>query len=101
VLLQGFYRGIWSVGVAHIPTGVGNIPAGFGDARATGTIRGRCIPGGVAMRRAPEPGPIQGDRGELFVLFQTRPRRPSAGRRVRFPQPPSIGSRIADSSSSC
>jgi hypothetical protein len=69
VLLQGFYRGIWSVGVVHIPTGVGNVPAGFGDARATGTIRGRCNPGGVAVRRAPEPRPIQGDRGKLFVLF--------------------------------
>jgi hypothetical protein len=101
VLLQGFYRGIWSVGVVHISTGVGDISAGFGDARVTGTIRGRCIPGGVAMRRAPEPGPIQGDRGELFDLFLTRPRRPSAGRRVRFLQPPSIGSRIADSSLSC
>jgi hypothetical protein len=53
------------------------------------------------MRRAPEPGPIRGDRGELFVLFQTRPHRPSARRGVRFPQPPSIGSRIADSSLSC
>jgi hypothetical protein len=101
VLLQGFYRGIWSAGVVHISTGIGDISAGFGDARATGTIRGRCIPGGVAMRRAPEPGPIRGDRGELFDLFLTRPRRPSAGRRVRFPQPPSIGSRIADSSLSC
>jgi hypothetical protein len=53
------------------------------------------------MRRAPEPGPIRGNRGERFDLFQTRPRRPSAGRRVRFSQPPSIGSRIADSSLSC
>jgi hypothetical protein len=101
VLLQGFYRGIWSVGVVHIPTGVGDISAGLGDARATGTIRGRCNPGGVAMHRAPEPGPIQGDRGELLDLLLTRPRRPSAGRRVRFPQPLSIGSRIADSSLSC
>jgi hypothetical protein len=101
VLLQGFYHGICSVGVVHIPTGVGDISAGFGDARATGTIRGRCIPGGVAMRRAPEPGPVRGDRGELFDLFLTCPRRPSAGRRVRFPQPPSIGSRIANSSLSC
>jgi hypothetical protein len=69
VLLQGFYRGIWSVGVVRVPTGVGNVSAGFGDARVTGTIRGRCTPGGVAMHRAPEPGLIQGDRGELFVLF--------------------------------
>jgi hypothetical protein len=69
VLLRGFYRGIWSVGMVRVPTGVGDISAGFGDARTTGTIRGRCIPGGVAMRRAPEPGPIRGDRGELFNLF--------------------------------
>jgi hypothetical protein len=69
VLQQGFHRGIWSAGVVRVPTGVGNVSAGFGDARATGTISVWCIPGGVAMRRAPEPGPIQGDRGELFVLF--------------------------------
>jgi hypothetical protein len=69
VLLQGFYRGILSVGVVRVQTGVSNVSAGFGDARATGTIRVRCIPGGVAMRRSPEPGPIRGDRGELFVLF--------------------------------
>jgi hypothetical protein len=69
VLLQGFHCGIWSVGVVRVPADVGDVSAGFGDARATGTIRGRCIPGGVAMRRAPEPGPIQGDRGELFDLF--------------------------------
>jgi hypothetical protein len=75
--------------------------AGFGRARMTGTSCVRCSLGGVAVRRAPEPGPVRGDRGELSVLFQTRPRRPFAGRRVRFPQPPSIGSRIADSSSSC
>jgi hypothetical protein len=49
VLLQGFYHEIWSVGVVPIPTGVGDISAGFGDARATGTIRGRCNPEGVAM----------------------------------------------------
>jgi hypothetical protein len=69
VLVQGFYRGISSVGVVHIPTGIGNISAGFGDARATDTTRVRCILGGVAVRRAPKPGPIRGDRGELFVLF--------------------------------
>jgi hypothetical protein len=101
VLMQGFYRGIWSAGVVHIPTDVGDVSAGLGDARATGTTHGRCNSGGVAARRAPEPGPVQGDRGELSDLFLTRPRRPSAGRRVRFPQPPSIRPRIADSSLSC
>jgi hypothetical protein len=98
VLLQGFYRGDWSDGVVRIPTGVGDVSAGFGDARAAGTIRGRRNPVGVAVRRAPEPGPVRGDRIELNDLFLMRPRRPSAGRRVRFPQPPSVGSRIADSS---
>jgi hypothetical protein len=98
VLLQGFYRGNWSDGVVHIPTGVGDVSAGFGDARAASTIRGQRNPGGVAVRRAPEPGPVRGDRIELHDLFLTRPRRPSAGRRVRFPQPPSVESRIADSS---
>jgi hypothetical protein len=53
------------------------------------------------VRRAPDTRPVRGDRGELSVLFQACPRRPFAGRRVRFPQPPSIGSRIADSSLSC
>jgi hypothetical protein len=101
VLLQGFYRGIWSAGVVHVPTGVGDVTAGFSDARATGTTHGRCNSGGVAVHRAPEPGPIRGDRGELYDLFLTRPCRPSAGRRVRFPQPPSVGSRIAYSSLSC
>jgi hypothetical protein len=101
VLLQGFYHGIWSASVVHVSTGVDDAPAGFGDARATGTTHGRCNSGGVAVRGAPEPGPVRGDRGELYDLFSTRPRRPSVGRRVRFPQPPSIGLRIADSSLSC
>jgi hypothetical protein len=101
MLLQRFYRGIQPEDVVHIPTGVGDVSAGFGDARAAGTIRGRCNPGGVAVRGAPEPGPVRGDRVELYDLFLTRPRRPSAEQRVRFPQPLSIGSWIADSSLSC
>jgi hypothetical protein len=101
VLLQGFYCGNWSEGVVHIPTGVGDVSSGFGDARTAGTSRGRRNPGSVAVRRAPEPGPVRGDRVKLYDLFLMRPRRPSTGRRVRFLQPPSIGSRIADSSLSC
>jgi hypothetical protein len=58
VFLQGFYREIWSEGVVHISTGVGNVSVGCGDARAVGTSRARCNPGGVAVRRAPEPGPV-------------------------------------------
>jgi hypothetical protein len=53
------------------------------------------------MRRAPEPGPVRGNRRKLFDLFYTLPRRPSPGRRVKFLQPPSSGSRIAASSFSC
>jgi hypothetical protein len=100
-LLQGFSREFLPVCGAFVSIGIGDVPAGLSRTRMTGNSRIRCTTGGVAVRRAPEPGPIRGDRGELSVLFQARPRRPSAGRRVRFPQPPSIGSRIADSSSSC
>jgi hypothetical protein len=69
VLLQGFFRGISSAGMVHVSTGIGCVAAGFGDAHTTDVFRVRRIPGGVAVRRAPEPGPIRGDRGELFVLF--------------------------------
>jgi hypothetical protein len=70
-------------------------------AHIPGIICVRCALGGVSVRRAPEPGPVRSDRGELLDLFGTLPRRLSAGRRVRFLQLPSIGSRIADSSLSC
>jgi hypothetical protein len=54
-----------------ISAGLGDVSAGLG-----GTIR-MCrrsrafdaYPGGVAMRRAPEPGPVRGDRGGLSDLF--------------------------------
>jgi hypothetical protein len=69
----GVYREIWSEGVAIISTGAGNVSAGHGDARAAGTIRGWCSPGGVALRRAPEPGPVRGDRAELYDLFFNAP----------------------------
>jgi hypothetical protein len=50
VLLQGFYHEISPVGVVRVSTSIGNVSTGFGDTRATGAIRVRCIPGGVAMR---------------------------------------------------
>jgi hypothetical protein len=69
VLLQGFFPRNFISGMVRVSTGIGDVSAGFGDARATNVFRVRCIPGGVAVRRAPEPGPIRGDRGELFILF--------------------------------
>jgi hypothetical protein len=53
------------------------------------------------VRRAPEPGPARGDRGELLDLF-VRPFvvLPQVGG-VRCPRLPSSGSRIADPSLSC
>jgi hypothetical protein len=53
------------------------------------------------MRRAPEPGPFRGNRDELSDLFCAFPRRLSARRRARFPQLPSSGSRITNSSLTC
>jgi hypothetical protein len=97
---RGFFASFLPVCEAFVSTGIGDVPAGLGRTRMIGNSRVRCTPGGVAACRAPEPVPIRGDRGELSVLFQARPRRLSAGRMVRFPQPPSIGLRIADSSSS-
>jgi hypothetical protein len=35
----------------------------------SGVVCIRCTLGGVVVRRAPEPGPVRGDRGELFDLF--------------------------------
>jgi hypothetical protein len=101
VLLQGFFRESLPACGVFVSTGIGDVPAGLGHAHMTRTGCVRCTLGGVAVRRAPKPGPIRGDRGELSDSLSTRPRRPFAGRRVRFPQPPSIGSRIVDSSSSC
>jgi hypothetical protein len=38
-------------------------------AHIPGIICVRCVPGDVAVRRAPERGPVRSDRGELFDLF--------------------------------
>jgi hypothetical protein len=68
VLLQGFFRESLPMCGVFVLTGIGDVPAGFGHARMTGTSCVRCTLGGVAMRQAPEPGPVKADRGELSDL---------------------------------
>jgi hypothetical protein len=80
VLLQGFFREFLPLCGAFVSTSIGDVPAGFGHAHMTGTSHVRCTPGGVAVRRAPEPGPVRGDRGELSILFQCALAAPSRGR---------------------
>jgi hypothetical protein len=58
VLLQGFFREFSPVCGAFVSTGIGDVPAGLGHARMTGTSRVQCTLGGVAVRQAPEPGPV-------------------------------------------
>jgi hypothetical protein len=53
------------------------------------------------VRRALEPRPAQGDRGELSGLFMRPFAALSQGGRVRCPRLPSSGSRIMDPSLSC
>jgi hypothetical protein len=59
VLLQGFFREFLPLCGAFVSTGIGDVPAGSGHARMTGTSRVRCTPGGVAVRRAPSLGPFE------------------------------------------
>jgi hypothetical protein len=73
VLLQGFFRESLPVCGVFVSTGIGNVPAGFGHARTTGTSCVLCTLGGVVVRRAPEPGPVQGDRGDLSDLHLYAP----------------------------
>jgi hypothetical protein len=88
---------------AFISAGLGDISAGLGGAvrmyRCSRAF-GAC-PGGVASRRAPEPGPIRGDWGGLSD-FSVRPLTiPPQDGGARCLQLPSSGSRITGSSSSC
>jgi hypothetical protein len=65
----GFFRKFSPVCGAFVSTDIGDVPASFGHTRMIGTSRVRCTLEGVAVRRAPEPGPVRGDWGELSVLF--------------------------------
>jgi hypothetical protein len=87
---------------AFISTGIGNVPAGLGAPHAHVWRRLRSVlPRRCSCASSPEPRPVRGDRGELSDLYLYAPSPSLRGQRVRFPQPPSIWSRIADSSSSC
>jgi hypothetical protein len=79
-----------------VSAGLGGAMRTYRRSRAFGAYSG-----GVAVRRAPEPGPVRGDRGGLSDLF-TRPLAiPPRDRGVRRPRLTSSGSRIVGSSSSC
>jgi hypothetical protein len=54
-----------------ISADIGSVSAGLGGTMRTYRHSSAfgAYPGGAAVRRAPEPGPIRGDRGELSDLF--------------------------------
>jgi hypothetical protein len=86
VLLQGFRRVCRRARFLFQPASVVLQPASAVPcARIWHSSVFGASPGGVAVRRAPEPGPVRGDRGELSDLFCKFPRRLSAEQRVRFP----------------
>jgi hypothetical protein len=68
VLLQGVFHESLPTCRVFVSVGIGNVPVFFGHASTIGISCIRCTLGGVAMRRAPEPGPVRGDRGELSDL---------------------------------
>jgi hypothetical protein len=102
VLLQCFFAGSASVRGVSL-AGIGNIPAGIGGAMRTFLvfICVRCISRRCSCALSPRAWARSRRSGRALRLVCSFPRRPSAGRRVRFPQPPSSGSQIVDSSLSC
>jgi hypothetical protein len=70
VLLQGFHTKFTGVrGVSFNRHWQYSSQPRRHRAHIPGIICVRCALGGVAVRRAPEPGPVQSDRGELFDLI--------------------------------
>jgi hypothetical protein len=70
VLLQGFFARSTSVwGVSFNRHRQCSNRLRWCHAHITSVACVRCPLGGVAARRAPEPGPVRGDRGELYDLF--------------------------------
>jgi hypothetical protein len=83
--------------------GIGNIPAGLGCAMRMflAFVCVRCICGRCSRASSPRAWARSRRSRWALRLVCTFLCRPSAGRRVRFPQNPSSGSRIADSSLRC
>jgi hypothetical protein len=74
VLLQGFSREtLQRAGRLFQPASAMFQPALVRHMHMCGAICVRCSLGGVAVRRAPEPGPVRGDRGELSNLYLNDP----------------------------
>jgi hypothetical protein len=82
---------------------ISNIPVSLGGAMRTflAFVYVRCISRRCSHASSPRALACLRRSGRALRLVCAFPRRPSAGQRVRFPQPPSSGSRIADSSLSC
>jgi hypothetical protein len=83
-----------------VSAGIGNIPAGIGGAMRTylAYVCIQCVSCRCSCASSPRAwAKLRRSRGALRLVY-TFPRRPFAGQRVRFPQLPSSGSRIADSS---
>jgi hypothetical protein len=82
---------------------IGNIPATLNGAMHTflAFVYVWCISRRCSRASSPRAWARSRRSGRALRLVCMFPHRPSAGRRVRFPQPPLSGSRIADSSLSC
>jgi hypothetical protein len=81
-----------------VSAGISDIPAGLGGAMLTflAFVYVRCISRRCSRALSPRAWAHSRRSGRALRIVRSFPRRPSAGRRVRFPQPPSSGSRIAD-----
>jgi hypothetical protein len=74
VLLQGFFREtLQRAGCLFQPASTMFQPASVHHAHMSGVACVRRSLRGVALRRAPELGPVRGDRGELSDLYSNAP----------------------------
>jgi hypothetical protein len=74
VLLQGFFREtLQHSGHLFQPASAIFQPASVRHTHTSGVVCVRFSLGGVVVRRAPEAGPVRGDRGELSDLYLYAP----------------------------